>query len=101
MIGASGGIFTLWKTNNWELIHQKKELHWIKTYLKNKNSKEIYWIVNICAPNHYNDKEICWTALKNYLLHVQNRGIIIGEDLNLVLNIEEKFGGKYNVDPSR
>lgn len=31
----------------------------------------------------------------------QNRGIIIGGDLNLVLSAEEKIGGKYNVDPYR
>jgi len=83
-------------------IHsEKKELHWIKTNLENKKTKEKYGIINICAPNHYRDKEVYWSTLKNYLMQDQNRDIIIGGDLNLVLSAEEKFRGIYNVDPYR
>jgi len=35
------------------------------------------------------------------LKEIQNRKVILGGDLNLVLNIEEKFGGSYHRDPSR
>jgi len=64
-------------------------------------TKEIYWISNVYAPNHYRDKEVCWNTLKNYLSQGQNNNIIIGDDFNLVLNAEKKFGGKYHADPSR
>ena len=83
------------------MVQQMKEQHWIKANIKNKTTKELYCIINVYAPNHYRDKEACWNTLKNYLLWVQNSSIIIGGDFNLVLNAEEKFRGKFHVDPSR
>lgn len=58
-------------------------------------------MINVYAPNHYRDKEVCWNTLKYYLLQVKNNNIIIGEYFNLVLNAKEKFGGKFHADPPR
>jgi len=58
-------------------------------------------MINIYEPNHYREKEVCWNSLKDILSQVQNRSIIVGGDLNLVLNADEKFGGSFHVDPSR
>jgi len=51
--------------------------------------------------NHYREKEQCWSTVKETLIEVQNGKVILGGDLNLVQNIEEKFGGSYHADPSR
>ena len=63
------------KIEIWELIQEKKELQWIKIDLKKREKK--YCIINIYAPNHYRDKEVCWSTLKNYLMQDQIRGIIV------------------------
>lgn len=53
---ASGGICTLWRKGKWELVHQLKYQHWIKTDLRNKIIDEQYCMINIYAPNHYKEK---------------------------------------------
>lgn len=52
------------------------------------------------APNHYRENEPCWNTIKETLNETQNGKIILGGDLNLVRNIEEKFGGSYHTDLS-
>jgi len=69
---------------------EKTGQHWILT-----NLKRIY------APNHYKEKEQCWATIKEVLQETQAGKIILGGDLNLVRSIEEKFGGNFQVNPSR
>lgn len=90
---ALGGIGTLWDltSQNW----------WVRTDLKNKTTKDEYTVLNIYAPNHYRDKAIFWASINSKLKACQNRNTIMGGDLNLIRNIEEKIGGKFLADPSR
>eukprot|EP00253_Pinus_taeda_P033736 PITA_33736 len=99
--GASGGIGIIWNKNKWEIINSQFCNWWVRTDLKNKGSQEIYYIYNIYAPNHYRDKGRCWDTISLDLQSVQNRNIILGGDLNLIRNVEEKLGGNYHADPSR
>eukprot|EP00253_Pinus_taeda_P024741 PITA_24741 len=99
--GASGRIGTMWNKNKWEIINSQFCSWWVRTDLKNKGSQEIYYIYNIYAPNHHRDKGRCWETISSDLQSVQNRKIILGGDLNLIRNVEEKLGGNYHADPSR
>eukprot|EP00253_Pinus_taeda_P009755 PITA_09755 len=99
--GASGGIGTMWNKNKWEIINSQFCSWWVRTDLKNKGTWEIYYIYSIYAPNHHRDKGRCWETISSYLQSVQNRKIILGGDLNLIRNVEEKLGGNYHADPSR
>lgn len=58
-------------------------------------------LFNIYAPNCYREKELCWNSLKDILLQDKNKSIIVGGNLNLVKNVEEKFGGSFHADPSQ
>jgi len=100
-IGASRGICTIWKKGISELIQKKTNQHWIITDLKKISTRERYRVINIYAPNHYKDKEQCWASLKEILQENQAGKVILGGDLNMVRSIEEKFGGNYQMDPSR
>eukprot|EP00253_Pinus_taeda_P018186 PITA_18186 len=99
--GASGGIGTLWNKNKWEIINSQLCNWWIKTDLKNKNTQEVYFIYNIYAPNHYRDKINCWNSLETDLSSIHNSWIILGGDMNIIRQVEEKYGGNFHADPSR
>ena len=99
--GASGGIGTIWNKNKWDIINSQLCNWWIRTDLKNKGTQEVYYIYNIYAPNHYRDKASCWNTIDTDLHSVQNRRIILGGDMNVIRNVEEKFGGNYHADSSR
>eukprot|EP00253_Pinus_taeda_P014197 PITA_14197 len=99
--GASGGIGKIWNKNKWEITNSQFCNWWVRTDLKNKGSQEIYYIYNIYAPNHHRDKGHCWETISSDLQSVKNRNIILGGDLNLIRNVEEKLGGNYHADPSR
>jgi len=99
--GASGGIGTIWNKNKWEIINSQLCNWWIRTDLKDKGTQEIYYIYNIYGPNHYRDKGRCWDTIASDLQTVQNRKIILGGDMNVIRNVDEKLGGNYFADPSR
>eukprot|EP00253_Pinus_taeda_P013228 PITA_13228 len=99
--GASGGIGTLWNKNKWEIINSQLCNWWIRTDLKNKNTQEVYFIYNIYAPNHYRDKTSCWNSLEADLSSIHSSWIILGGDMNLIRQVEEKYGGNFHADPSR
>jgi len=99
--GASGGIGTLWNKIKWDLISENSTYWWVRTDFKNKTTKEEFIVFNIYARNHYRDKAHSWNSINSELQTCQNRNKILGGDLNLIRNIEEKIGGKYLVDPSR
>eukprot|EP00253_Pinus_taeda_P011568 PITA_11568 len=100
-IGASGGIGTIWNKGKWDLTNQKLNNWWVRTDLKNKTTNEEYTLLNIYAPNHYRDKALCWESVKKEVQECQRNKLVLGGDLNLIWNIEEKMGGKYLNDPSR
>lgn len=99
--GASGGIGTLWNKNKWEIINFQLCNWWIRTDLKNKSTQEVYFIYNIYAPNHYRDKISCWNTLEADLSSIHSSLIILGGDMNLIRQVEEKYGGNFHSDPSR
>eukprot|EP00253_Pinus_taeda_P010215 PITA_10215 len=99
--GASGGIGTLWNKNKWEISNSQLCNWWIRTDLRNKNTQEVYFIYNIYAPNHYRDKTSCWNTLEADLSSIQSSLIILGGDMNLIRQVDEKFGGNFHPDPSR
>jgi len=99
--GASGGINTIWDKRKWELMTQKISRHWIRTELRNPNTKEQYSIINVYSPNHYREKEQCWKSVKEEIAERQSGHLILGGDLNLIRNTKEKFGGTFHNDPSR
>lgn len=97
--GASGGIVTLWLQDKWIKIAETMERNWIKTTLQNKMSSYQLIIFNVYIPNHYRDKEACWTSLSNNIEKEENSNILVGDDLNLILQANEKCGGSFNLDP--
>eukprot|EP00253_Pinus_taeda_P032656 PITA_32656 len=99
--GASGGIGTLWNKNKWEINNHQLCNWWVRTDLRSKNTQEVYSIYNIYAPNHYRDKTSCWNSLEADLSSIQSSQIIIGGDMNLIRQVEEKFGGNFHPDPFR
>lgn len=58
-------------------------------------------IYNIYGPNHYMDKEVCWSTLQEDMEKEENLNYIIGGDLNLILHAKEKRGGNFTTDPSQ
>eukprot|EP00253_Pinus_taeda_P025433 PITA_25433 len=99
--GASGGIGTLWNKNKWEISNHQLCNWWVRTDLRSKNTQEVYSIYNIYAPNHYRDKTSYWNSLEADLSSIQSCQIIIGGDMNLIRQVEEKFGGNFHPDPFR
>ena len=60
---ASGGICTLWNSNELELEASKQMQHWIYMNLVSKETRKHYHLFNIYVPMHYKEKEECWQAL--------------------------------------
>ena len=62
--GASGGLAILWNHIIWNHKDTTKNQNWIKVTLENcRDQKEII-VYNVYGPNHYRDKEICWSSIK-------------------------------------
>eukprot|EP00253_Pinus_taeda_P010548 PITA_10548 len=99
--GASGGIGTLWNKNKWEISNHQTCNWWVRTDVRSKSTQEVLFIYNIYAPNHYRDKASCWNSLEADLSSIQSSQIIIGGDMNLIRQVEEKFGGNFHPDPFR
>ena len=99
--GASGGIATIWNQSTWTCISNVISQYWIKINLECRVDKKKIFIYNIYAPNHFRDKEQCWTSLKVDIDEETNSNIILGGDLNLILHSNEKRGGIFTHDPYR
>ena len=61
--GASGGIGTLWKDKNFDVVDIKYNTYWIVTQLRQKASNSLVSIFNIYAPNSIAEKNTCWNLL--------------------------------------
>lgn len=46
-------------------------------------------------PIHYEEKKECWKKLSEFLDYINPRNIVIGGDLNIILDPKEKRGGTY------
>ena len=62
--GASGGIGTLWDERKFELMAIKNSTHWILIALKQKDTNSLVSIINLYAPNSYDEKLNCWNLLR-------------------------------------
>eukprot|EP00253_Pinus_taeda_P008155 PITA_08155 len=51
--------------------------------------------------NKNKDKISCWNTLEADLSSIHSRLIILGGDMNLIRQVEEKYGGNFHSDPSR
>eukprot|EP00253_Pinus_taeda_P010538 PITA_10538 len=51
------------------------------------------------VPVHYGEKNECWKTLIEYIEQCSPTNIIIGGDLNIILDPKEKRGGSYTRDP--
>eukprot|EP00253_Pinus_taeda_P030506 PITA_30506 len=51
------------------------------------------------VPVHYEEKNKCWKTLTEYIEQCNPTNIIIGGDLNIILDPKEKQGGSYTRDP--
>lgn len=100
-LGASGGIGTMWNKRKWDLTSQNPNYWWVRIDFKNKITNEEFTVLNIYAPNHYRDKAFCWDSVKSEMQECQRSKMVLGGDLNLIRNIEEKMVGKYLNDSSR
>ncbi|WP_208081165.1 hypothetical protein, partial [Bacteroides uniformis] len=50
-------------------------------------------------PVHYDEKRECWRSLSDYIEQNNLSNIVIGGDLNIILDPKEKRGGIYARDP--
>lgn len=99
--GASGGILTMWNVNRWSCQGTKTQQHWISTKMENKDNGKEVKIYNIYSPNHFREKEICWTTLAEELDGDIDNNLILAGDLNLILHANEKRGGIFTADQWR
>lgn len=99
--GASGGIVTIWNSQNWNCDSAIINQNWIRTKLDSKTEDKSLIIYNVYVPNHYREKELCWNELKESIESELTTNIIIAGDFNLILHANEKRGGNFIHDPFR
>lgn len=99
--GASGGIATIWDSNEWICNSTDTHQNWIRTTLDSRTGGQSVIIYNVYAPNNYREKEVCWHSLKARIEGDQNSNLIVAGDFNLVLHANEKRGGSFTPDSSR
>eukprot|EP00253_Pinus_taeda_P004292 PITA_04292 len=97
--GSSGGLATLWREEQYQLISTHQTLHWIYTELIHIPSKLPISLVNLYVPVNYSEKRDCWKSLAEFLEQETPNNIILAGDLNIVLKAKEKRGGSDSRDP--
>eukprot|EP00253_Pinus_taeda_P028676 PITA_28676 len=97
--GTAGGIGTFWAKNSFSLERSFETQHWIFTELRHTASNLNLALFNMYVPVHYEEKRECWKTLSDFLYYNNPRNIIIGGDLNIILDPKEKRGGTYSRDP--
>lgn len=99
--GASGGILTMWDNSRWICSYTNIHQNWIFVKLEGKDNGAEVKIYNVYSPNHYREKEACWSALNTTIEEDPDSNIIFAGDLNLVMHSNEKRGGTFAPDPYR
>jgi len=97
--GSAGGIGTFWSKNLFTLGKTHETQHWIYTELWHTAGKVKLDLFNMYVPVHYEEKNECWKTLIEYIEQCSPTNIIIGGDLNIILDPKEKRGGSYTRDP--
>jgi len=88
--GLAGGIGTFWSRNLFTLGRFHETQHWIYTELWHTASKAKLDLFNMHVPVHYEEKKECWKTLSDYLEQCSPTNIVIGGDLNIILDHKEK-----------
>eukprot|EP00253_Pinus_taeda_P006538 PITA_06538 len=97
--GLAGGIGTFWSKNFFSLESSHVTQHWIYTELRHTVSNFKLALFNMYVPVHYDEKKDCWKTLLDYLELHNPLNIVIGGDLNIILDHKEKRGGTNLRDP--
>eukprot|EP00253_Pinus_taeda_P010020 PITA_10020 len=97
--GSAGGIGTFWSKNLFTLGRLHETQHWIYTELWHTAGKVKLDLFNMYVPVHYEEKKECWKTLSDYIEQCSPTNIIIGGDLNIILDPKEKRGGSSTRDP--
>ena len=79
--GSSGGIATLWRDENYQLINWYSTQHWIFTKLFHCSSKTTYALFNLYVPINNLEKKECWLSLSKFLKSNTPANIILAGDL--------------------
>eukprot|EP00253_Pinus_taeda_P028479 PITA_28479 len=99
--GASGGIVTIWNSQQWNCDSATINQNWIRTKLDSKKENRSLTIYNVYVPNQYREKELCWKEIKEGIDSEHTANIIIAGDFNLILHVNEKRSGNFMHDPFR
>eukprot|EP00253_Pinus_taeda_P029442 PITA_29442 len=97
--GSAGGIGTFWSKNSFSLERSFETQHWIYTELHHTTRNLILALFNMYVPVHYDEKKKCWKTLLDFLERLNPMKIVIGGDLNIILDPKEKRGGTFSRDP--
>lgn len=97
--GSARGIGTFWSKNSFSLEKSFETQHWIYTELRHTASNLILALFNMYVPVHYDEKKECWKTLSDVLERLNPMNIVIGGDLNIILDPKEKRGGTFSRDP--
>ena len=97
--GTAGGIGTFWSQKLFSLERSHEFQHWIFTELRHKASNIVLALFNLYVPVHYEEKKECWKSLSAYLELHNLQNLILGGDLNIMLEPNEKRGGSSSRDP--
>ena len=68
--GSSGGIATLWKEDQFQLVDSFETQHWIFTKLRHRAIKLSLTLFNIYVPVTYAEKKECWQTIFNVILEL-------------------------------
>ena len=96
--GTAGGLGTLW-TKSFSLERFSTTQHWIYTELRHTVSNLTFALFNLYVPVHYEEKKECWRSLTEFLEQINPTNLVIGGDLNIILDPKEKKGGIQSRDP--
>eukprot|EP00253_Pinus_taeda_P008465 PITA_08465 len=96
--GTTGGLGTLW-TKSFSLDQFSATQHWIFTELHHTVSNLTLALFNLYVPVHYEEKKECWRSLTDFLEQISLTNLVIGGDLNIILDPKEKKGGIQSRDP--
>eukprot|EP00253_Pinus_taeda_P009219 PITA_09219 len=96
--GTAGGLGTFW-TKSFSLERFLATQHWIFTELRHTASNLSLALFNLYVPVHYEEKKECWRSLSEFLEQNSPSNLVLGGDLNIILDLKEKKGGIQSKDP--
>eukprot|EP00253_Pinus_taeda_P024453 PITA_24453 len=96
--GTAGGLGTFW-TKSFSLERSLVTQHWNFTELRHTVSNLSLALFNLYVPVHYEEKKECWRSLTEFLELNSPSNLVLGGDLNIILDLKEKKGGIQSKDP--